>query len=256
MFPHKPPLLPSKMLPNRLPRKSPFHWISRRPTGWLPAGTTSRPCGFSRPGIGNTRPAGRSSFPNSTCWRRESTSNPRSTIDLPTPWSLETGWKTIAKQYHVPWQYLAKLNRVDPEKIRPGQKLKVIEGPFGVVIDQQEYLLTVHAHGYYVAAFPIGIETDGKTPTGTFHVKDKLADPTYYGPDGTIAHDDPNNPLGEFWIEINDEQRSLTGIGIHGTIEPESVGTAASQGCVRLRDQDIAALFDLLSVGSEVVIRR
>ncbi|MCA8998900.1 MAG: L,D-transpeptidase family protein [Planctomycetaceae bacterium] len=174
------------------------------------------------------------------------------------PHTVEFGdrLESIAKEYKIPWQYLANLNRVDPQKIRPGQKLKVIEGPFAAVVDQDQFLLTIHAHGYYVASFPIGIGAEGKTPLGTFHVKDKLADPTYYGPDGTIAHDDPTNPLGEYWIEINDDVGSLSGIGIHGTIDPDSIGTPSSRGCVRLRDADIAAVFQLLSIGSEVVIRR
>ena len=161
----------------------------------------------------------------------------------------------IARRYNVTWEYLAKLNRTQPERIRPGQKLKVIQGPFNAIVDLSDFELTVHAYGYYVARFPIGTGKDGSTPIGTFHVTDKLVDPTYYGPDGVIAHDDPLNPLGERWIAINDDAGSLDGYGIHGTIEPESIGQEASRGCVRLRDQDIADLYELLTVGSEVVIR-
>lgn len=161
----------------------------------------------------------------------------------------------IARRYNVTWEYLAKLNRTQPERIRPGQKLKVIQGPFNAIVDLSDFELTVHAYGYYVASFPIGTGKDGSTPIGTFHVTDKLEDPTYYGPDGVIAHDDPLNPLGERWIAINDEAGSLDGYGIHGTIEPESIGHEASRGCVRLHDQHIADLYELLTVGSEVVIR-
>lgn len=163
--------------------------------------------------------------------------------------------ESLAKEYKVGWEYLAKLNRVDPQKIRPGQKLKVIEGPFGAVVDLRDHVLTVHAHGYFVAAFPCGIGTEGRTPTGAFQVRNKVVNPTYYGPDGVIAADDPNNPLGEHWLEINDESGSLSGIGIHGTIDPDSIGRSSSRGCVRLRNADVAAVFDLLTVGSEVVIR-
>lgn len=163
--------------------------------------------------------------------------------------------ETLAKEHKVSWEYLAKLNRVDPKKIRPGQQLKVIEGPFGVVVDLRDHLLTVHAHGYFVAAFPCGLGSDGRTPPGTYHVRNKVPNPTYYGADGMIAADDPRNPLGEYWLEINDAAGSLQGIGIHGTIEPDSIGTSTSRGCLRLRDADIAALYDLLTVGSEVVIR-
>lgn len=162
----------------------------------------------------------------------------------------------IAKNYHVSWEYLAKINRVEPQKIRGGQKLKVIQGPFSVVVDTKNYELTVHAHGYYVTRMPVGIGKDGSTPIGTFRVVDKVSDPVYYGPDGVIKNDDPNNPLGEYWLAISDDAGTLQGYGIHGTIEPETIGKAASRGCIRLHDQDIADLYDLLTIGSEVVIRR
>ena len=168
------------------------------------------------------------------------------------PYPVQPGdlLQQIARQYLVSWQYLAKLNRTDPQRIRPGQNLKVIQGPFGAIVDLRRFELTVHAHGYFVARFPIGIGKDGSTPVGEFTVQDKLEDPTYYGPDGVIAHDDPRNPLGEFWLSLGD------GYGIHGTIDDSSIGRAESRGCLRLKNQDIADLFDLLTVGSPVVIRR
>ena len=158
--------------------------------------------------------------------------------------------QTIAREYGVTWQYLAKLNRTKPERIRPGQKLKVIEGPFSAVIDLSDFRMTIHAHGHFVGEFPVGIGRDGTTPIGKFTVKEKLADPTYYGPEGVVAHDDPNNPLGEYWLDLGDSY------GIHGTIDPDSIGKAESKGCIRLRDADIAAVYDLLGIGSEVLIKR
>ena len=114
------------------------------------------------------------------------------------PYEIQPGdvLQTIAREYGVTWQYLAKLNRTKPERIRPGQKLKVIEGPFSAVVDLSDFRLTIHAHGHFVAEFPVGIGRDGTTPIGKFTVKEKLSDPTYYGREGVIAHDDPNNPLG------------------------------------------------------------
>ncbi len=156
----------------------------------------------------------------------------------------------IAKGYQISWEYLARLNRADPRRIREGQKLKVIKGPFAAVIDLSDYELTVHAHGHFVYRFPVGIGKDGSTPTGTFAVQEKLVDPTYYGPEGVVANDDAANPLGERWIGIGDSY------GIHGTIEPETIGQSASRGCIRLPNKDVEIVYDLLTVGSEVVVRR
>ena len=156
---------------------------------------------------------------------------------------------SVAKEYGVPWQYLAKLNRTDAKRIKPGQKLKVIKGPFSAVVDLSDFELTIHSHGYFVKRYQVGIGRDNSSPNGHFKVQDKLTDPTYYGPTHIIEHDDPENPLGEYWISIGDS------FGIHGTIDPNSIGKAESEGCIRLRNEDIAEVYDFLSIGSEVTIR-
>ena len=46
-----------------------------------------------------------------------------------------------------------------------------------------------------------------------------------------------------------------SGFGIHGTVAPETIGKAASDGCIRLVNADVAALFDLVSDGTVVVVR-
>ncbi|NOX57164.1 MAG: L,D-transpeptidase family protein [Planctomycetes bacterium] len=158
--------------------------------------------------------------------------------------------RKIAKKYKVTWQYLARLNRIDPRRIRAGQKLKVIRGPFSAFIDLSDFQLTVHLHGYYVKSYRVGIGKDGATPTGTFTVLNKVVNPQYTDPDGRVIDaDDPANPLGERWIDLGD------GYGIHGTIEPDSIGRAVSRGCIRMLNDDVAEVYDFLTVGSEVVIQ-
>ena len=63
-----------------------------------------------------------------------------------------------------------------------------------------------------------------------------------------IDGDDPTNPLADRWIDIGDSS------GIHGTIDPQSVGRAESRGCIRMFNSDVEEVFDMLGVGSEVVI--
>ena len=99
--------------------------------------------------------------------------------------------RLIAIKYNVPWQYLTKLNRVDPQKIQAGQKLKVIRGPFSAVVDLSDFRLTVHCQGYYVHHYQVGIGKDGSSPIGRFRVQEKLENPTYYGPDGVVAAGNP-----------------------------------------------------------------
>jgi lipoprotein-anchoring transpeptidase ErfK/SrfK len=89
----------------------------------------------------------------------------------------------------------------------------------------------------------------------------KLKNPTYYSPrgEGVISADDPKNPLGEFWIGLAGVDGHAVGkqsYGIHGTIEPDSIGKQASMGCIRMRNEDVAEVFELLVEGrSNVTIR-
>ncbi|MFM7865354.1 MAG: L,D-transpeptidase family protein [Planctomycetaceae bacterium] len=159
--------------------------------------------------------------------------------------------ESIGREYDLPWQYLARLNGIEPRDLQAGQSLKVVRGPFGAVVDLSSFTLTVHMHGWYVQHYRIGTGQNGRTPTGRFKVLEKLENPTWYNPDGgVIESDDPENPLGEYWLGLGDH------IGIHGTIDADSIGRASSRGCLHLGDEDICEVFGLLGPGSEVVIRR
>jgi LysM repeat protein len=156
--------------------------------------------------------------------------------------------QSIARKYSVPWEYLCRANKVSAKKIRAGQQLKVVDGPFAAYVSLRNYELIVHHQGAFVAWYRVGVGKGTSTPLGTFTVKEKLVDPTYYGDDGVISHSDPKNPLGERWIDIGNS------FGIHGTIEPNSIGKNESRGCIRLINADVEELYDLLSVGSKVTI--
>jgi hypothetical protein len=157
----------------------------------------------------------------------------------------------IADRYNVSWQLLAKINGIpSPQAIRPGDQLKVVRGPFTAVINLKDFELTMFLNGRYAGRFQVGIGLDSSTPEGDFSVQNKVVNPVYNGPGQTIPADSPNNPLGGRWIDLGNH------IGIHGTNDPQSIGRAESRGCIRLRPADIDDVFDILSVGSRVTIRR
>ncbi|MCH7989094.1 MAG: LysM peptidoglycan-binding domain-containing protein, partial [Planctomycetes bacterium] len=115
------------------------------------------------------------------------------------PYRVQPGdqLRRVAKLYNVPWEYIEKLNRIDARRIRPGQDLKVIKGPFSAIIELSRFELTVHTNGYFVHRYSVGIGKDGTTPVGKFRVQNKVVNPQYTGPDNrVIAADDPANPLG------------------------------------------------------------
>ena len=171
---------------------------------------------------------------------------------LEEPYVIQSGdqLRKIANKYHLSWQYLARLNKVDPTKIRPGRKLKVLTGPFDAIVDASSFELVIVLNGQYVKSFRVGLGKDNATPLGEFNVLEKLENPKYYGTnDGVREADDHLNPLGERWIDIGNS------FGIHGTIDPGSIGQKESRGCVRMLNEDVAEVYDLLTVGSKVTIQ-
>jgi lipoprotein-anchoring transpeptidase ErfK/SrfK len=158
----------------------------------------------------------------------------------------------IAQKYNVPWELLGKINGIeDPTSLRPGERLKVIRGPFTATISLDKRLLTLQlANGSYAGRFNIGIGREHPPREGVFAVSDKVKDPVYHGADRAVAAGDPSNPLGQRWIGLGSD------LGIHGTDRPENVGRADLSGSVSLTPRDVSDVFDILSVGSKVVIRR
>jgi lipoprotein-anchoring transpeptidase ErfK/SrfK len=168
----------------------------------------------------------------------------------------------IAKDHKVTSNLLARINGIaDKNFVRAGQRIKVIQGPFTAVVDSTTFDMDVYLGGTFAKYFKVGLGTDGSTPTGQWKVTNKLINPTYFPPRGgpILAADDPQNPLGERWIGLVGIEGSAVnqaGYGIHGTIEPESIGKNMSFGCVRLLNSDVEFLFDLLVEGHSTVVTR
>ena len=64
----------------------------------------------------------------------------------------------------------------------------------------------------------------------------------------------PENPLGDRWIGFWSDGNNV--IGFHGTPNRESVGRAASHGCVRMYNEDIRQLFDMVDLGTPVIVEQ
>lgn len=158
----------------------------------------------------------------------------------------------IAKANKVSPELIASINGIrNVNLIRAGQVLKVLHGPFHAVVHKGDYSLDVYLGNVFVKHFKVGLGADGSTPTGNWVVGTKLKNPTYYPPRGgdIIAADDPKNPLGERWIALVGVGGTAVGqqrYGIHGTIEPESVGKSMSLGCVRMYNEDVELLYNYL----------
>jgi lipoprotein-anchoring transpeptidase ErfK/SrfK len=169
----------------------------------------------------------------------------------------------IAKAYRVSDDLLASVNGMrNKNLIREGQTIKIVQGPFHAVVDTETFALDVYLGDgdsrTFVKHFKAGLGEEGSTPRGVWRVKNKLKNPTYYPPRGgqIIGADNPENPLGERWIGlegISGEAQGQQRYGIHGTIDPQSIGNNASLGCIRLYNEDVELLFDCLVVNHSTV---
>lgn len=164
------------------------------------------------------------------------------------------------------WRLVARLNNIkNPRAIQVGKRLKLPNGPFSAVVSKRDYRLYLCVGSgderVVVASLAVGLGEANGTPSGAFKVRSnsKLINPEWIHPvtGQRFEADDPANPIGEYWLGlegIESSNSALLGYGIHGTIDPDSIGHDRSLGCVRLLADDVALVWEALAEGSEVVI--
>ncbi|SDP13590.1 Lipoprotein-anchoring transpeptidase ErfK/SrfK [Selenomonas ruminantium] len=101
-----------------------------------------------------------------------------------------------------------------------------------------------------IRLYPIGPgKASTPTPVGYYKIESKDYNPTWTDPaTGRSIPSGPDCPLGYRWMQIRGNY------GIHGTNRPNSIGHYVSNGCIRLHEKDIEALFDLVKIGTPVEI--
>ncbi|WP_437891289.1 L,D-transpeptidase LdtC [Phytobacter sp. V91] len=184
--------------------------------------------------------------------------------------------EAIAKRYNVGFLALLQANPgVDPYVPRAGSVLTIPlqtllpDAPRqGIVINLAELRLYYYPPGKNeVTVYPIGIgqlDSDTLTPTMVTTVSDKRANPTWtptanirarYKAQGidlpAVLPAGPDNPMGHHAIRL----AAYGGVYlIHGTNADFGIGMRVSSGCIRLRDNDILALFNVVTPGTKVNI--
>jgi lipoprotein-anchoring transpeptidase ErfK/SrfK len=188
----------------------------------------------------------------------------------------------VAERFHSAEDYVKKLNPgKNLEQLKPGDsvivpnvlpfKIEDLKEGFAqpnpafadriVYVDTKERFLLIYDKQQLVAEFPI---TPGSTklpaPIGVWKIVGIATLPVFRHDEGVLQHGvvsgnyfilpaGPNNPVGILWMALNKPH-----VGIHGTNNPETIGRAASHGCIRTANWDAARVKELVTVGNTVSI--
>jgi lipoprotein-anchoring transpeptidase ErfK/SrfK len=119
-----------------------------------------------------------------------------------------------------------------------------------VVISIPDRKLSLYEGGEVLKSWDIAVgKPSTPSPHGEATIVSRVKNPTWYGPGGKVVGPGRSNPVGTRWIGL-----SIKGFGIHGTNEPDSIGNAASHGCIRMRNRDVEELFAMVDTGTPVAL--
>ncbi len=131
--------------------------------------------------------------------------------------------------------------------------------PLLIIVEKSEYKLYLFKEGKEIRSYDVAIGKnpgqkqrvgDMTTPTGEFKV-DEIIDSRYWTHDFNDGNGEIEGAYGPRFISL---ETGWNGIGIHGTHDPSSIRTMASEGCIRMNNDKVAELEELISIGTKVVV--
>lgn len=116
-----------------------------------------------------------------------------------------------------------------------------------IVVSLKDRKLALVEDGQVKKVYTVAVgKPSTPSPVGTFTIERRVANPTYHHNGKTVLAG-PGNPVGTRWVGL-----SKHGYGIHGTNEPQSIGKAASHGCIRMAKADLEEFYALVAEGDTV----
>ena len=166
--------------------------------------------------------------------------------------------RSIANKYGTTVEMIVQANELKrPDIINPGKRLRVFGGRMSIEVSKSRNDMLLTANGRFFKRYKVGTGKYDRTPVGSFTISDRIKEPVWWRDDGkTVPFGDKENILGTRWMALkaNGNTPAVTGYGIHGTWDNESFGKSESAGCIRMRNQDVEELFELVPIGTAVVI--
>lgn len=131
--------------------------------------------------------------------------------------------------------------------------------PTVIAVDRDSKQLRLYKHLQLERKYRIAVGKAGdETTAGRYKIVEKTVDPDWHAPNSdwagelagqTIPAGDPRNPLEARWMGFHDGQ------GIHGTADIESLGSAASRGCIRMSVRDVKDLYEQVDKGTPIFVQ-
>lgn len=148
---------------------------------------------------------------------------------------------------------------------RKAREAAISKGPvpgkvYSVLVKKSDYTLTLLQDNIPIAVYKVAIGKnpgqkqavgDLRTPDGDFTV-DELCDASYWTHDFGDGKGEIKGAYGPLFISLRTP--GWSGIGIHGTHDPASLGTRASEGCVRMNNKDLVKIKPFVHEGTKVKI--
>lgn len=145
----------------------------------------------------------------------------------------------IAGIFKITVQQLINANAgINPNALNVGQVICIPSAPSTtrIIVSLSAKTLSLYREGKFVKTYPVAIgKPTTPSPVGTFTIVNKQIN--------------PGGPYGTRWMGLSEPH-----YGIHGTNNPASIGTAASNGCIRMYNEDVNELFNQVAVGTVVTI--
>lgn len=122
-------------------------------------------------------------------------------------------------------------------------------GKASLEVNLPSQTLSLYKDGTLLKEYPVCVgKQSTPTPQGEYRVVYKTVNPYWINKDDVVPPG-PRNPLGVRWIGITKS------VGIHGNNKPESIGTYASAGCIRMYNRDVEEVYAIVPVNTPVFIK-
>lgn len=155
----------------------------------------------------------------------------------------------LAKTYKTTIELIKLSNNLKNNIIRIGQRLRIWTGAFNIFVDKSQNILILKQGDEVLKVYDVSTGEHNSTPVGEYKVTTRLEDPVWFNRGVVVPPESPQNVLGTRWLGFN-----IPGYGIHGTVDPETIGQQVTAGCVRMRNQEVEELYNIIPIGTPVVI--